>query len=152
MIDDTRTPSEETTQLRTMSLHERIPFKPLKFLVAGGINTVVTYLIYVLLVRLGWHYTLALLTEYTIGIIAGYHMNRHWTFAGHGHGSPVRSALKYCVTYGIVFCLNLVLLGLIVELGVLGPIAGQIVVIGTITAISFLLQNFWVFRCAKENS
>jgi putative flippase GtrA len=89
----------------------------------------------VLLVRLGWHYTLALLKEYTIGIIAGYPMNRHWTFAG--HGSPERIALKYCVTYGIVFCLNLVLLGLIVELGVLGPIAGRLGVLGMITAIRF---------------
>jgi putative flippase GtrA len=149
VINDVRTPSGKTAQCSPMPLDERIFFKSLKFLVAGGINTVVTYVVYVLLVRLGWHYTLALFTEYTIGIIAGYNMNRHWTFAG--HGSHVRSALKYCVTYGIVFCLNLVLLGLIVELGVLGPIAGQLGVLGTITAISFLLQNFWVFRCAKDS-
>jgi putative flippase GtrA len=148
VISDARTPSEKTAQCSPMPLDERIFSKSLKFLVVGGINTVVTYGIYVLLVRLGWHYTIALLIEYTIGIIAGYHMNRHWTFAG--HGSRVRSSLKYCVTYGIVFCLNLVLLGLIVELGVLGPIAGQVVVIGTITVISFLLQNFWVFRSAKD--
>lgn len=147
MINDARTLPEKTAQRWPMSLDERISVKSLKFLVTGGINTVVTYVVYVLLVRLGWHYTLALLAEYTGGIIAGYHMNRHWTFAGHGR--PVRSSLKYCVTYGIVFCLNLVLLGLIVELGVLGPIAGQIVVIGTITAISFLLLNFWVFRNIK---
>ncbi|OGP75999.1 MAG: hypothetical protein A2W09_06690 [Deltaproteobacteria bacterium RBG_16_50_11] len=149
MIKDTRTPSEETAQHWPISLDERISVKSLKFLVAGGINTVVTYMVYVLLVYLGWHYTLALLTEYTGGIIAGYHMNRYWTFAGHGR--PVRSSIKYCVTYGIVFCLNLILLCLIVELGVLGPIAGQIVVIGTITVISFLLQNFWVFRYAKDS-
>src|SRR3990170_1042457 len=149
MINDPRPPSEENAQPRPMSLDERFSVKSLKFLVAGGINTVITYVLYVLLVYLGWHYTLALLTEYTGGIIAGYHMNRYWTFAGHGR--PVRSSIKYCVTYGIVFCLNLILLCLIVELGVLGPIAGQIVVIGTITVISFLLQNFWVFRCAKES-
>lgn len=150
MMGNIRTPSEKTARRSPMPLEERIFFKPLKFLVAGGINTVVTYVVYVLLVRLGWHYTLALLTEYTIGIIAGYHMNRHWTFAGHGR--PVRSALRYCVTYGIVFCLNLALLGLIVELGALGPIAGQLGVLGTITAVSFLLQNFWVFRCAKDST
>src|SRR3989337_3341179 len=80
MINDTRTPSEETAQHWPISLDERISVKSLKFLVAGGINTVVTYMVYVLLVYLGWHYTLALLTEYTGGIIAGYHMNRYWTF------------------------------------------------------------------------
>jgi len=147
MVNDPRTLSEETAHRWPMSLDERIPFKSLKFLVAGGINTVVTYVAYVLLIRLGLHYTLALLTEYTVGIIIGYHMNRHWTFAGHGR--PVRSSLKYCVTYGFIFCLNIALLGLIVELGVLGPIVGQLGVLGTITAISYLMQNFWVFRCAK---
>ena len=148
VTSDSRTPSGKTAQRSPKTLDERIFIKLLKFLVAGWINTVVTYGIYVVLVRLGWHYTLALITEYTIGIIAGYHMNRHWTFTR--HGSPVRSILKYCVTYGIVFCLNLLLLGLIVELGVLGPIAGQLGVLATITMISFLLQNFWVFRFAKD--
>ena len=131
-----------------MSSVERISIKSLKFLLAGGINTIVFYLVYVLLIRLGWHYTLALLTEYTGGIAAGYYINRYWTFVSHGR--PVCGSLKYCVTYGVVFFLNLFFLGLIVELRMLGPILGQVVVIGIISVISFLLQNFWVFTGPKN--
>ena len=82
MMENIRTPSEKTARCSPMPLEERIIFKSLKFLVAGGINTVVTYVVYVLLVRLGWHYTLALLTEYTIGIIAGYHPESSLDFRG----------------------------------------------------------------------
>lgn len=138
----------EGEQAGHMSSAERVSVKSLKFLLAGGINTIVFYIVYVLLIRLGWHYTLALLTEYAGGIVAGYYMNRYWTFVSHGR--PEHGSIKYCVAYGIVFCLNLFFLGLIVELRILGPIPGQIVVIGIVSAISFLLQNFWVFHSTQN--
>lgn len=127
---------------------EPVSVKSLKFIAVGAINTIVFYVVFVLLIRLGLHYSLALLIDYTGGIAAGYYMNRYWTFVSHRR--PMRSALKYCVAYGIVYCLNLVLLGLIVELRVMGPIPGQIVITVIIAVISFFLQNFWVFHSIKE--
>ncbi|MEJ2715528.1 MAG: GtrA family protein [Deltaproteobacteria bacterium] len=127
---------------------EGIPTKSVKFLLTGGINTVIFYMVYVLLIQLGCHYAVALPVEYTGGIIAGYCMNRFWTFSS--HGSTVHSPLKYLATYVFVFCLNLLFLSLIVELRILGPIVAQVVVIGIVSVISFLLQNFWVFHSADN--
>jgi putative flippase GtrA len=127
-----------------MSSVDRLHVKSLRFLLTGGVNTVVFYGLYLLLLRLGWPYVLALTAEYAGGIVAGYLMNRYWTFRSHGR--PERGFLKYCATYGVVFVLNLAFLGAIVKLGLLGPALGQIAAFSAATVVSFLLQNFWVFH------
>lgn len=127
-----------------MSSREGIRAKSLKFLVVGSINTAATYTLYVALILVGLHHNLALTLEYAAGILVGYLMNRGWTFAD--HRSTRRRFLRYCATYGLVYGINLVLLNLMIGYGIAGPILGQLVALGAATVISFLLQNFWVFR------
>ncbi|MEO6598093.1 MAG: GtrA family protein [Planctomycetota bacterium] len=123
---------------------ETVLAKSFKFLFVGGLNTLVFYGVYVLLVWLGCHYSLALVLEYCGGIVTGYVMNRHWTFAGHGRTN--RDFPKYLAANGGAFVLNMLLLGAIVESGLMGPVVGQIAAIGIASVASFLLQNYWVFR------
>lgn len=118
--------------------------KSLKFVVAGAINTIVTYSLYVTLIYAGLHYNLALTLEYLVGIVFGYLMNRHWTFSS--HEATRYSFFKYSATYVLVYFINLILLNLLVGLGLLGPILGQLMALGIATVASFLLQNFWVFK------
>ena len=127
-----------------MSSPEGYRIKSLKFLIVGGINTAWSYALYVALIWAGFHYNSALILAYIAGILTGYLMNRHLTFASHGR--PHHSFLKYWVTYIIVYIVNLILLNLIVGLKLLDPVLGQLLVVGVITVISFLLQNFWVFQ------
>jgi len=128
----------------TIARPEAMPAKSLKFLVVGGLNTAAFYGVYVFLLWLGCHYALALVLEYCGGIVTGYLMNRHWTFAS--HGGTRRGFAKYFAAYGGVFLLNMLLLGTIVESGLMGPVVGQIAAMGTVAVASFLLQNYWVFR------
>jgi len=123
---------------------ERKTAKPLKFLLAGGINTVAFYGFYVVLLRLGVPYNLALSLDYGGGIVIGYLLNRHWTFDAGGAGT--RAFLKYCLSYIIIFLLNLAILNIIVKCGLLRPVFGQVLALGIVTAVSYTLQNVWVFR------
>jgi putative flippase GtrA len=134
---------EIRTHTESVRSVEKLPFKSFKFLIVGGINTAVFYGLYVWLIRNGLHYSLSLAADYAGGIVCGYLVNRYWTFGSHGR--PSRGFLKYCATYAAVFILNWLFLAAIVELGLLDPIFGQIAAFGAASALSFLLQNFWVF-------
>ena len=118
--------------------------KAIKFVMAGGMNTTVNYVIYVALVHAGLHYNLALILEYMLGTLSGYLMNRYWTFASHGR--TYSSFPKYGATCGILYVINVITLNLIVGFGLLDPVFGQVLALGVATVINFLLQNFWVFR------
>ena len=115
-----------------------------KFVSVGAFNTLFCYLFYILLVKCGLYYNFALAFDYTLGIIIGYTLNRNWTFAG--RGIPRLKFLKYLVTFIGAFLLNVILLSFLVEFGWLGPIIGQIIAIGIVVLITFVLQNYWVFR------
>lgn len=118
--------------------------KSLKFLIVGGINTAWGYVLYVALIWAGLHYNPALILDYIVGILTGYLMHRHLTFAS--HGCTQHSFLKYWGTYIAVYVINLILLNLIVGLKLLDPVLGQLLALSVVTVFSFLLQNFWVFR------
>jgi len=114
-----------------------------RFLVAGALNTGLFYALYVVLVTLGVHYTLALVIEYAGGTVSGYLLNKHWTFAD--REAARHGFLRYSLAYVGLYLLNLALLGLLVETGLLGPVVGQLVMLFVLTASSFLVQRYWVF-------
>ena len=119
-----------------------------KFVFVGSFKALFCYLFYVLLVKCGLHYNLALALDYFLGIIIGYILNRNWTFAG--HGIPRLRFIRYLITYIGTFLLNVILLTFLVEFDWLGPIMGQFVVLGIVTLISFILQNYWVFKSHSQ--
>lgn len=127
-----------------MSSHDRLKIRSLKFLVVGAINTVLIYAIYVALVYMGLHYNVALTIDYAIGILLGYYLNRHWTFAG--RSKVQHSFSKYLLTYLAVYAVNIVTLNLFMVFTNLGPLWGQVVALAIATVFSFSIQNYWVFR------
>jgi putative flippase GtrA len=120
------------------------PFrKALRFLAAGSINTTVFYGIYSALIYLGLHYNLALFIDYAAGLGCGYLLNRHWTFSSGGLSN--HSFVKYLATYLVVYLGNMSVLTLVVTGGLLDPYIGQLLSLAIVAALSFLLQNYWVF-------
>ncbi|BFI96982.1 MAG: GtrA family protein [Rhodanobacter sp.] len=76
-----------TTALsRLRTLVERSRF--LRFLVSGGLNTAVTYIIYVALLQI-LEYRLAYTVAYVVGILLSYSLNRAFVFRSHRGWSSV---------------------------------------------------------------
>lgn len=119
----------------------------IRFLVAGALNTGAFYALYVLLVTLNFHYSLALVIEYAGGTLCGYLLNKYWTFAD--LDAARHGFLRYSLAYVGLYLLNLALLGLLVETGLLGPVIGQMVMLFVLTASSFVVQRYWVFGQRK---
>ncbi|WP_457619050.1 GtrA family protein [Lutibacter sp.] len=127
-----------------MSLLENNCYQSIKFVIVGGINTGITYAIYVALIYIGLHYSIALSLLYIIGIVSGYFMNRYWTFASHKQCH--RSFIKYSSSYVIIYFINLLLLALLVNNGLMEAVLAQLVILVITTIISFFIQKKWVFK------
>jgi putative flippase GtrA len=83
-----------------------------KYIIAGGINTVVTYFIYLgflLVMPYPWAYSIT----YGIGIVLGYILNAKWVF---GAGSSLQTAVIYPLSYGINYILGVSMLWFMVEI------------------------------------
>ena len=118
-----------------------------RFFIVGASNTLLGYVFYVAMVKLGVDYKLALLISYVFGIFIGYFLSRYWTFASNKHRL---SFIKYVVLYVGVFILNSLFLILSVDLLLLDPIFSQFFIIGIISLVSFVAQNNWVFGIQEE--
>ena len=115
-----------------------------RFLLAGGFNTGLTYALYLLLLWFGVSYPVALTIDYAVGIPLSYLLQRYWTFMPQGRLQL--SFLKYVLTYLAVFAGNAVLLVVFVETGMLGPVLGQFLALAVVAIASYGAQKFWVFK------
>lgn len=115
-----------------------------RFVVAGAFNTGLGYLLFIACVQLGMDYRVALAIEYAVCTFIGYALSRFWTFSD---ASEARRTLpKYVMTYVLVFALNSIMLMMLVESGLLGPILGQLLIHVVIVLTSFLMQRHVVFK------
>mgnify|MGYP000668591085 FL=1 len=119
-----------------------------RFFIVGASNTLLAYLLYVVLFKLGIDYKLALFFVYLFGILFGYLLNRYWTFSSNKQHRL--SFIKYVVLYLVVFILNILFLIFLVDFLLLDPIYAQFFIVLIISLASFLVQDTWVFgRQAK---
>jgi putative flippase GtrA len=108
-----------------------------RFLISGGVNTALTYLVYLALVPL-MAYTLAYSASYVAGIVIAYVINTRFVFQAR---MQARSALLYPLVYVAQYVAGVVLLALLVEvLGVDERIAPAAVIILTIP-LTFILSR-----------
>jgi putative flippase GtrA len=108
-----------------------------RFLIAGALNTGLTYIMYLGLLYLipyVWAYTLT----YTAGIVLGYSLNTQWVFKKEPN---FRSATAYPLTYGLNYFLGLGLLWLFVELMNLPKEIAPLVVVTISTPIMYFFTK-----------
>lgn len=82
-----------------------------KFLIAGTLNTLLTYFIYLgllLLMPYIWAYSLT----YAIGIVLGYFLNTKWVFK---KAANLRTATVYPLSYGFNYLFGVVTLWYLIE-------------------------------------
>ena len=120
-----------------MKYIERLDRPFTRFLISGGINTALTYLIYLALVPF-MAYTLAYSVSYVAGIVIAYVINTRFVFQAR---MQARSALLYPLVYVAQYAAGVVLLALLVEaLGLDERIAPAAVIVLTIP-LTFILSR-----------
>jgi putative flippase GtrA len=115
--------------------------KFLKFLLSGGINTFITYIIYLALLNY-MSYGISYSISFCVGIVVSYGLNRFFVF--HSKGDK-KTILLFPFVYVIQYIVGFILVFLWVELlqwhVFLAPIAATIITI----PLTFILTK-WIFK------
>jgi putative flippase GtrA len=113
-----------------------------RFLVAGGLNTGLTYLIYLALLYL-MSYVWAYTVTFVIGIAVGYLLNAKWVYRKE---VKVGAATAYCFVYLGNYFLGVSLLYIFVELFEISMTLAPIGVVSLSVPIMYFLTRKLVFK------
>jgi len=115
----------------------RTPSQFLRYLVAGGVNTLATYVLLVALMRV-LPYLVAYTTAYVLGIGLGYALQSRFVF-----GVPIawRTALRFPLAYVAQYGFGALLLWLLVERIAVAPDLAAIVVVVASIPVGFVLNR-----------
>ncbi|EKQ01676.1 mannosyltransferase family protein [Lacticaseibacillus paracasei] len=115
------------------------------FGLVGGVNTILTYLIYLTLYQL-INPTAAMGVGYGLTSIFGLFLNDTWVFKAKDRRQLKTVAPRYYLSYGLTFILSLVLTSFWNDfLRLPKPLAPMFALMITVPT-NFLLSKFWVFR------
>jgi putative flippase GtrA len=127
---------------KTRSLIQFISFN-----IIGIVNTLLAMGIYMLLIHMGAHYSLALAADYGFGICFSFFMNKHFTFQLKAKTTLTMFG-KMLFSYGLLFAGNLGLLAFCVDVMKINTYLAQILSFSGLMIVSFFLQKLFVFRTA----
>lgn len=117
----------------------------LRFILVGGLNTIIGFLSYFLFLYIfEVNYTLSLFISHVIGVINSYFWNKNYTFnVKKGSKGMI---LKFIFLYFSTFLINYAILTLLVEIVKINPIISQLVSLTITTIVSFIGQKYWSFK------
>ena len=113
-----------------------------RFLVVGGANTAISFVVYRVLLAAGMPYVAAALLAFAVGALNGYVFNRRWTFAARDTN---RARVLYVVLQALGAATTSLLTALFVSLGV-GEGIAYLAAVPPVTVALFLANRFVTFR------
>lgn len=110
----------------------------LKFLFVGGLNTVITYLIYLLFI-IYFQYKIAYGIAYVVGIVSSYLMNSMFVFKAR---LSIRTMIKFPLVYLLQFIISILLLYFCVDFININEKLAPLIVIAITIPATFLLSKY----------
>lgn len=119
-----------------------------KFGIVGGLNTVLSYAIYFVCIRMGIHYAIANLIAFVITVFISYLLNGNFVFREEGkRGFDIRALLKVYASYSLTsFFLTTLLLWIEVDIWGLPEEIGPVINLFITVPVNFILNKFWAYR------
>lgn len=125
-----------------------------KFGIVGALNTVLSYLIYYVGIRIGFHYALSNFFAFLITVFVSFVLNGIFVFKENQIGKTgwFKALIKVYASYATT-SLGLTTVLLWVQVDVLGwsEVIAPLINLFFTVPINFLLNKFWAYRGSKEN-
>jgi putative flippase GtrA len=116
-----------------------------KFGIVGVSNTLLTFLVYTLLLKVfGVWYLAASGIGFVIGATNSFLLNRRWTF--HGHVGDALTPVRWAIVQTTGLGLNEGLLYLFVHDARVDKLISQVFATGVVTVSTFFANRAWTFR------
>ena len=117
----------------------------IKFGIVGVSNTLISLLIYYVLIYFKINYIVANTIGFIVSVLNAYYWNNRYVFEKNNEGN-LRPMIKTFVSYGTTFVLSTMLLVVMVDYlnisNIIAPILNLIITI----PLNFLLNKFWAFK------
>lgn len=124
----------------------------IRYLVAGGYNTVFGFLVFAglyFLLETQLHYIVIAMIAQVLAITNAFLVYRYLVFRS--DGNILHEYLKIYVVYGVTFVLSIVMLALLVELLGLHPVLAQFFVILVTVVVSYLGNSRFTFSSKSSD-
>ncbi|HXQ00273.1 MAG TPA: GtrA family protein [Solirubrobacteraceae bacterium] len=116
-----------------------------KFGIVGVSNTLLTFAIYTLLLKVfGVWYIAASAIGFSVGAVNGFLLNRAWTFRG--HEGDALTPVRWCVVQGCGLLVNLGLVYLFVSDMGLDKLLAQAFATSVVVVLTFFANRAWTFK------
>lgn len=117
----------------------------IRYLLVGGYNTLFSYILYALLLWLGFDKSpqLALFLSFAFSSVHNFWTQKIYVF--NTKGNALEEYIRCLISWGISYILNVILLELFLILG-LNPYVAQFLALVLITVNSYLLLKYLAFR------
>lgn len=118
-----------------------------KFGIVGLTNNAISYVVYLILISLGLHYTPANIIGFTVSVFNSYYWNNKYVFKDEGGRVWWSTFIKTYISYaGTGIVLSNILLYLWIDvLGISAVIAPLINLVITVP-INFVVNKFWAYQ------
>jgi putative flippase GtrA len=125
-----------------------------KFGIVGFFNTVISYIIYSVLIYIGLHYLIASIIAFIISVLNSFFWNNKYVFKKNDDQkrnvfhSLIKTYISYAFTGLILQNLFLfIFIGILHTSKYLAPLFGLVITI----PLNFILNKLWAFKPVKEN-
>jgi putative flippase GtrA len=121
----------------------------LKYGLVGASNTILTFVVYSVLVTLDVDYLLAIVLGYSIGSLNSYVLNRHWTFRA-GDIAHATAGTRFAVVQACAIAVNVAMLYVFVHRLGIARIPAQAILTVPVLAVTFFANRAWSFARPGE--
>ena len=116
----------------------------IRYGIVGTTSNALLFVLYLAITAAGMEHKLAMSLLYVLGVAQTFIFNKRWSF---DHDGSNRGAfVRYVISYGVGYLLNLTALYLFVDRLGWPHQAVQGIMILVLAALLFMMQKFWVFR------
>jgi putative flippase GtrA len=143
-------PTGSEPRSHSLSALARLPGAPLliqfvKFGTVGISNTLLTFVVYTLLLKVfGVWYLAASAIGFSVGAVNGFLLNRRWTFRG--HVGDALTPVRWMIVQGCGLGINEGLLYLFVHDAGIDKLLAQAFATAVVTITTFTANRTWTFR------
>lgn len=118
----------------------------IRFLLIGGVNAVISYIIFVFAVWLisADHYQICVILQWTISSIFSYFNQKFFVFCT--KGNYLKEYLKCCSTWMLSYVLNVIILELLVRFAIKNVYLSQFISLFVVSIVTYVLFKYFAFR------
>ncbi len=116
-----------------------------RYLLVGGLNTSVSYVVYAALLYVGLNYVLANLGSALLGIFFSFRTQGWLVFKN----NDSKLILRFSVAWGLLCLVNIMVISTLIQVGLNAYWAGATALI-PITLVSFFVQKLFIFGTSQS--